>query len=82
MRLVLRAGKARLLHWADLGHITLNQNGIAILRLPGRRARYVTEAMDELEYFKLVHVEGGVFKLTDYGKQKLREYQDMESGVS
>ncbi len=74
MRLVLKTGKIRLLNWAKAGYIALNDSGVAVLRLPGKRLRYVTEEMDELEYFKLVHVVDGEFHLTEYGDEKLQEY--------
>lgn len=75
MRLVLRASKVRLLMYAEAGYVSLSENGIAILREPGKKPRYVTDQVDELEFFKLVVLkEDRTFRPTELGHEKIREY--------
>lgn len=75
MRLVLRASKIRLLEHADAGYISLNDNGIAVLKVPDKRPRYITAQVDELEFFRLVHLaEDNTFRPTELGHEKIREF--------
>lgn len=70
MKLVLTPSRLKLLLHTGAGHISLNDNGEAVFRVPGHGTRKVTSAMDQLEYFGLVRVNmERTFVLTERGKE-------------
>ena len=73
MKLTLTPNRIKLLLNVNAGRISLNDDGEAILRITGHGTRKVTTAMDQLEFFGLVHVtlQDRTYSLTDRGRRIL-----------